>query len=461
MNTTIKSLLTAICLLTSFATQSFAQDNKSIDVELLNAHRTITYKGALIVDGQDITLSDKELTATEGNEIAVLVVNGGHLTLNNCTIRKTGDGISQQSNGRRSGGQRPEGNRGDKRPDGASNGQRPDDEKGQRPEGQRRQRPDGGNGQRPGGGGGGGGDDSFSFYGLNSAVVVLGKDSRIDMNGCTVETNANYANAVFACDGGTIDITNGIRIRTEKGGSRGLFATCAGIIKAEGVVDIETKGAHCAALATDRGGGTVVVGHAGTKSLSRLMTGGEGSPCIYSTGDISAYNAEGDAAVSQTMVVEGRNSINIEDCHFTGKSPQHGGIMLYQSTSGDAREGTSVLTMKDCTIRDNSATTMILVTNTHSIVNMDNCRFLNADGKSYGKDDAFVACRNCNGDGRGHHWGREGSNGGQVELNLTNQTLTGTIQAAEEDSRITITADKKSNIRKLTQLEGKGQISLP
>ena len=411
-----KPVIFALALTLALTQSILAQESKSVRVELQNARRTIVYQGVLVVDGEELTLKGQTLTASGGNDIAVLVIGGGHLTLDACTIVKTGDGISQRTQN-------------DRQARGGA---------------QRR---------------GGGGDDSFSFYGLNSAVVVVGEGSRIDLRGCTVKTDANQANAVFACDGGRVTITEGITIRTQRGGSRGLFATCAGIIEADGVVDIETKGAHCAALATDRGGGTVTVGHEGTKDHSRLVTGGEGSPCIYSTGDITAHNAEGSAAVSQTMVVEGRNSIHITDCNFTGHSPQHGGIMLYQSTSGDAREGTSTLTMKDCTIRDNSGTTMLLVTNTHSIVDISGCTFLAKDGRPLTADDALVVCRNCNADGRGHHWGREGSNGGQVDITLTHQSLTGYVQAVETESAITITRGKKSNTKKLQTREGKGQVT--
>jgi hypothetical protein len=418
----------------------------SVNVTLQNARRTIGYKGALVVDGKTVTLKNKTLTASAGNEIAVLVVNGGKLVLDHCTIQKTGDGIRSGGNGQRGQG-RPEmgGQRGQGRPE--MNGQGRPEMGGQRGQG----RPG-----RPGGGGGGNADDSFNFYGLNSAVVAVGEGSLIEMKGCTVTTDAEFANAVFSCDNAHVRITDGITIRTTKNSSRGLYATCAGVIEAEGVVDIDTKGAHCAALATDRGGGTVTVGSPNTKHHSRLNTAGSGSPCIYSTGDITAYKASGAALVSQTMVVEGKNTITIEDCSFSGKSPKHGGVMLYQSTSGDAKEGTSVLSMKKCTLRDNSGTAMFLVTNTHSIVNMEDCTFLDPEGKPLSVDYPLVTCRNCNGDG--HNWGREGSNGGQVELNLVNQSLTGTLLANETESVITIKTDKGSAKNNLRQANGKGSI---
>lgn len=402
----------------------------SVNVTLQNARRTIGYKGALVVDGKTVTLKNKTLTATEGNEIAVLVVNGGKLVLDHCTIQKKGDGIRQGGNGQ----QRREERHG-------MNGQRGQGRSG-----------------RPGGGGGNA-DDSFNFYGLNSAVVAVGEGSLIEMKGCSVTTDAEYANAIFSCDNAHIRISDGITIRTTKNSSRGLYATCAGVIEAEGVVDIDTKGAHCAALATDRGGGTVTVGSPNTKHHSLLNTAGSGSPCIYSTGDITAYQASGTALVSQTMVVEGKNTITIEGCTFSGKSPKHGGVMLYQSTSGDAKEGTSVLNMKKCTLRDNSGTAMFLVTNTHSIVNMEDCTFLDPDGKPLSADYPLVTCRNCNGDG--HRWGREGSNGGQVELNLVHQSLAGTLLANETESFITIKADKGFSKKNLKQAEGKGTVVLP
>jgi len=478
----------------------------SVSVNLKNARRTINYNGAMVVDGQTVTLTNQELTATEGNQIAVLVVNGGRLVLDHCKIVKSGDGIRSNSGSQerqqmrqRPGGDRrmrhegdslrshrsssnrqmrqstqeydvmapPEGNRemGEgqdrmRRPEGDSlRTRRPRGNHSNASGGQGGNRRERRGGQGGPGGGGGGGDDSFNFYGLNSAVVAVGANSRITMIGCEVQTDAEYANAVFACDSAAIIITEGIKIRTSKGSSRGLYATCAGIVNATGVVDISTQGAHCAALATDRGGGTVTVGTPGTSSQSLLYTAGEGSPCIYSTGDITAHNALGEAKVSQTMVVEGKNMISITDCNLAGHSPKHGGIMLYQSTSGDADEGTSVLNMRDCTIRDNSGTTMLLVTNTHSIVNMENCTLLDAQGKEIAKDYPLVTCRNCNNDG--HNWGREGSNGGQVNINLVQQKLAGTLLANETESRITVTADKKSDLKQLVTAEGKGTITLP
>ncbi len=438
----------------------------SVTVRLENAGRSIGYKTALLVDGKTVTLKDETLSASDANTLAVLVINGGKLVLDHCTITKQGDGVS--SGGRRPGGPGQDGGMG--LPDGfmaPPSGDRPPMPpagEGKRPERPESMGPGMGPGNMPMGGPGGGmggpggGDDGFNFYGTNSAVVALGKGSAIEMIGCKVMTEAEYANAVFAADDARITIIEGIDITTTKNSSRGLFATTNGVIEALGVVNIDTKGAHCAALATDRGGGTVTVGYEGTADVSQLNTAGDGSPCIYSTGNITAYNAKGTAQTSQTMVIEGKNTITIDHCTFDGKSPEHGGIMLYQSMSGDAEEGTSVLNMSYSTIRDNTGTAMILVTNTHTVVNMDDCTFLDVHGNALTSDSPLVTARNCNTGGRS--WGREGSNGGQIELNIKHQRLAGTLLANETESVITLTADSNSDTKQVKSGNGKGTVHL-
>ncbi len=470
---TLKRMM-SVCVALAMGAGAALAATDSVKVKLQEGGRELTYKGALIVDGETVTLKNKDLSATEGNVVAALVVNGGKLVLDHCTITKTGDGVRSAS--RRGGGQPPMGGQGmaqGDKPMGPPPGGNGQGGPGGMPQGGGQGGPGGGQGGpgkgmpgqggpgmgKPGEGGGPGGDDSFNFYGLNSAVVAVGKGSTIEMIGCTVNTEAEYANAVFSCDNAEVNISEGITINTTKGSSRGLYATAAGKVTATGVVTINTQGAHCAALATDRGGGTVTVGTPGTSDCSVLNTNGDGSPCIYSTGDITVYNAQGNAAISQTMVIEGKNTINITDCDFTGNSREHGGVMLYQSTSGDAEEGTCVLTMQHSTLRNMSASSpMLLITNTHSVVNMQDCTLLTADGTAPGTDYALVTCQNCNTDHR--QWGRAGTNGGQVEINLKSQKLQGTLLANETESAITIAADDASDVTGLKNADGKGTVAM-
>ena len=153
-------------------------------------------------------------------------------------------------------------------------------------------------------------EDESNFFGLNAAVAAASA-STLTINSSSITTSAEGANAVFATGENTVVRAADLVIHTAGNSSRGLDATYGGSIIAQNVT-VTTTGAHCAALATDRGGGTVSV-EGGT-----LDTSGDGSPCIYSTGSISASSVTGTAGDSQCMVIEGKNSITLDGSTLTG-----------------------------------------------------------------------------------------------------------------------------------------------
>lgn len=164
----------------SSSNSSSPSSSSGTTVTISNASTKVTYSAVLVVDGTDESYSDTTFASRTANQIAVLIINGGSLALTDCTITKSGDGTSSTSSGTTASA-----------------------------------------------------DDSFNFYGLNSAIVCVGSGSSLTLDGCTV-----------------------------------------------------TTGAHCAALATDRGGGTVRVTGSDDYGCT-LSTEGDGSPCIYSTGAIT------------------------------------------------------------------------------------------------------------------------------------------------------------------------------
>ena len=101
--------------------------------------------------GATYTLSDGSTVTKTGETISsetqyynVVQVTKGSLTLDGCTLTKTGDGTS--------------------------------------------------------------GDDS-SFYGTNSAVYASGSEAVINMTGGTITTSSQGANAIFATNGATINVS--------------------------------------------------------------------------------------------------------------------------------------------------------------------------------------------------------------------------------------------------------------
>lgn len=281
------------------------------------------------------------------------------------------------------------------------------------------------------------GDESSNsnseFTGTNAGALVTKGTLKISNSSLT--TDAAGANGLFAYGSSSKIVASNVTITTTKDKSRGLDATNGGKITATKMT-ITTSGAHSAALATDRGGGTVTV------SDSTLSTSGEGSPMIYSTGKITLKNSTGTATGSSAVVIEGKNSATITNSKLTtvGLGRANGGIdnagvMIYQSTSGDASEGTGTFTAKNSSITIDSSSSvyttspMFFVTNTSAVINLNNTDLV------YGSNIILKATGN-------DEWGKSGSNGGKVTLNATNQTLTGNIVA---DSISTVTLNLKSS----------------
>ena len=103
-------------------------------------------------------------------------------------------------------------------------------------------------------------------------------------------------------------------------------------------VVISTAGASSAAVATDRGGGTITVRGGSAR------TSGFRSPAIYSTGTITVTGARMTATGAEAAVVEGRELDHRDRRRLSG-AKQHG-VMLYNSMSGDAQAGTGSYTMR-------------------------------------------------------------------------------------------------------------------
>ena len=261
-------------------------------------------------------------------------------------------------------------------------------------------------------------DGSSNFYGLNAGILAT-TDSKIILKDASINTSASGSNAVFATgEGAYIEVSN-VTIKTTKDSSRGLDATLGGTVTAKNV-NVDTAGAHCAGLATDRGGGTVDL------KYGAVTTAGEGSPGIYSTGAISASDSSFKATGSEAAVIEGRNSITLTNCSLSG-AKKHG-VMLYQSYSGDAEVGTSSFTMTGGSLKA-AVGPLFYSTNTDAVITLKGGAALEATSGTFLTASA-------------DSWGTTGSNGANVDLTADSEQLNGNITC---DSISTITATLKNN----------------
>ena len=341
-----------------------------------------------VVDVSDSQeLSNKTLSTTSSDESAIVVNDGGSLNATGLTISKSGDSSNTENS---------------------------------------------------------------EFYGLNAAVLVQ-KGSEATIKDTTIETNATGANAIFSTGENAIINVSNTKITTTEDSSRGLDATYGGTINAN-IVTITTSGQHCAAVATDRGEGTVTVKN------STLNTNGKGSPCVYSTGTISVSDSKGTATDSSCAVIEGKNSITLNNTKLTSygvgrvdEGIDNCGVMIYQSMSGDASEGTGTFSATDSTLTISKkskvyeTSPMFFITNTDAVINLENTKL------NYGSNQLVTVSGN---DGE---WGSQGSNGGNLTFNATNQILNGNISVDNistasfilKSSTLTSTINSENNAKEV------------
>lgn len=254
-------------------------------------------------------------------------------------------------------------------------------------------------------------DENSDFYGTNAAVLV--KNGTLNIDGGSVTTNGSHANGVFAYANGTINLTN-TNIKTTSNNSGAIMVTGGGKLNATNVT-AETDGNSSAPIRSDRGGGIMIV------NGGKYTANGIGSPVIYSTANVTVNNATLISTKSECAVVEGKNSITLNNVNLTdtnttlnGNSETYKNIFIYQSMSGDADEGLASFSAKDSTITTNKGDT-IFVTNTKATISLTNNKIINNDSTG-----AFLRIQS-------GKWGRSGSNGGDLTLNANNQIINGDI----------------------------------
>jgi len=335
------------------------KQNKNILGQMGNNSNSITYSGAKEIN-EDISIDNGEYTSEKEDENALLVNGDVNVEISNIKVDKVGDS-------------------------------------------------DGG--------------DNTSFYGTNSAIIAKSK-ANLNLKNITITTDATGANGVFSyggsattnnssSDGTTITISDST-ITTKKDNSGGIMTTGGGIMKASNLT-INTSGISSAAIITDRGGGNVTV-DGGT-----YTTTGQGSPTIYSTANVIVNNASLISKVSEGIVVEGKNSVTINNCNLTdsntklnGQSTTYKNVFLYQSMSGDAADGNSEFIANNSIITTDKGDSFY-VTNTVATINLSNNTIINNDNTGN-----FLRVQK-------DSWGNTGSNGGDVTLVMSNQNVTGNI----------------------------------
>lgn len=318
-----------------------------------------SYAAEKTADGTSATSTDETISEADADRNAALVRNGGSLVIEGGTLQKSGDGTN---------------------------------------------------------------DDACNFYGTNAILLAVGDSSTAAVSDSALSASSKGSNGIFATDGATAYASN-VSVETTADNSRGLDATYGGTVIAENA-NITTQGDHSAATATDRGGGNVSV------AGGNLNTAGSGSPLVYSTGTIEVDGASGTATGSQIAGMEGANVISIRNSQLastqagaSGSDPVANGVIVYQSTSGDADTSsgdTARFQAVDSTLSSAiQSGSMFYLTNTRATIVLQNTEL------AFNSSAANLLQAEGN---NSNNWGSAGSNGATVSLTGIDQTLAGNVQ---------------------------------
>ena len=276
--------------------------------------------------------------------------------------------------------------------------------------------------------------ENGDFYGVNAAILAT-NGAAVDIKDSDISSSAQNGNGVFSYGSGTTVNISDSTISTTADNSGGIQTTGGGTTNASNLT-VTTARNSSAAIRSDRGGGTVNVDN------GSYTSNGYNSPAVYSTADITVKNANLTANNSEALVIEGKNSITLEDCYVTGNMSDTKGtsssenvhnVMIYQSMSGDAETGTANFSMTGGKLTSSNGD-QFYVTNTDCNITLSGVTLVNKD-----KNGKLLRVT---GNSASHGWGTAGKNGAQVTFTADAQTMDGDI---EVDSISTLDLTLKNN----------------
>ena len=286
------------------------------------------------------------------------------------------------------------------------------------------------------------------FYGKNAALLAT-NGANVTIENANVTSSVKNGNGVFSYGSGTTVNISDSTITTTGDNSGGIQTTGGGTTNASNLT-VDTSGNSAAAIRSDRGGGTVNV------DSGSYTSHGYNSPAVYSTADITVKNAELTANNSEALVVEGDNSIALENCTVSGNmdaensssgSENVHAVMLYQSMSGDAEEGTASLSMTGGSLTG-KAGDLFYITNTKCSLTLSGVTLTNEDS-----DGLLMKIA---GNSASHGWGTAGANGAQVTCTADGQILNGDI-TVDTISTLDLTLKNQSEFTGTINIEANAQ----
>ncbi|MBQ6970815.1 MAG: alpha/beta hydrolase fold domain-containing protein [Synergistaceae bacterium] len=251
----------------------------------------------------------------------------------------------------------------------------------------------------------GSGDEDSDSDGSNAAI--LANDSAVlTLRDSLVLSSGDHAHGVLSLGEGTSVVVSECVILTAGGNSSGVMTYGGGTATLVHIT-AETSGASSPAVHVTKKGGYIMA------ERGRFATSGTDSPAVLSEGVISISDAKIEASRSQAVVVDGKSSVALVNCNVSSNSES--AVMLYRQSAGNPVTNTGAFSATDGEITC-AGGDLFYVTNAAATIELNGTEITALDGGAFLRAEAS-------------EFGTAGSNGGQVDLKLTNQQANGDIYA--------------------------------
>lgn len=278
-------------------------------------------------------------------------------------------------------------------------------------------------------------EEHSSFHGVNAGILAK-ESANVNIKNSMITTTGKGANAAFSHgEGSLIDIDNVI-IKTKGRFSNGLSAGSRGTIQAHDI-SINTEGESSSAIAVYSGNGIIDV-----SNVTGLCEG-KNSPCIYSKGNIVVNDSSLKTEKAPGAIVDG-SSLVINNTVISSKESY--GVMLFEKNDKNEEIGKCVFTSNLGSISAGKGA-LFYVTNTEAIVTLFNTKLV----PSITSNILVNACKD--------KWGREGDNGGTLNLIGNHQTLKGDI-LCDELSSVNLNLKDYTYFTGIINERNKGSVSI-
>lgn len=248
------------------------------------------------------------------------------------------------------------------------------------------------------------GDSSFTD--LNAAVGIE-TNGTIYISKSEIITKGLSANGLHTYEDGSIAYLEDVHVHAEGDGSHGIYAAGGEIYGKR--LTVKTYDGQGSAIATDRGGGLIVIEDCDVYTYGAL------SALVYSTGNITTTDLTGISDIAPAACIDGSNSFTLNNPSIKSGTQNHGVFQISSTFSSSSLDNTAYAYITGGSVEETNGTYgLIYAGNTQAYVYLTDVDVRIKSG----------ILANISADSE---WGTSPYNGANATIYLTDMTIAGDI----------------------------------